>query len=964
MPKTKKQPDHLDEETLALLLQGFNDDELVELVANYEEIRDATQKLGPQSKEELWHYFKEKYKVELSTVAVCEGHTSQLDLVWEVYSFKVKNVLWVLSRGSGKTFLMALVDYTQCEFYPGFGSFTIGPGKNQGERKYTHILPYVIEGGVIGGKEMEHVARSVLTKTELKNTSHMEISLGGEPANAAGPREPRLHRDERELMNPATYKKAGNIPAGRMSRDGRYMPAQIIDTTTMEMAGGPVDLAIEAFNDAIQAGMRPRQEVRIACIFEAAAENPTCRSMPDDVRRARLIELERDPDELCECNTYQSGDMPNEDPDVEPEPRTLDKVCQGRFFRSRGHKHFDDITTLFQENDPDTWDSEQECSQPAREGAYLKAYNQIRSGIKGYEPNPDYGDIYSGTDWGGSDEHSHGWYQWLQVSIEITMWKSGLRRVIPAGSVVRFAEIYKAQIGDVALGQRVQEMESEWMLKWPGWRVKERYVDVANLSARLNWRDQLGMTTISRVKKDFNAEVNMVRALVGSRYWFIDVPACPWGDKALRAWKQVNGHEVHDWACLVAGTLVRTDAGNVPIEYVCAGERVWTREGLKPVLWAGYTKTAETVVVDVESGKSLECTPDHRFWTDRGWVQAQDLMSNDMLLSWRSFERSECGSMSSTEDGASTDSQMRPDSLIVPTSRAVKSTFIEPSGRTSGEKSLMGARFTTETETSTTTSSATSLLRASADTVAYMVRYLRALADSRTSIESGPWHTQQWLEMMYVPACASATSIFGPGASRVPSSASTVTSPSSRPRCDRPSSARRLIDRLLGRLRGSTTSSASARDAGRPSRSTSTSSSSSVPARVLGVRQSGRSVAVYDVCVDECHEFFADGVLVHNSHPMAELRYFESNRQVHVREAARENKIVHSSNRPRAADEDRSEERQQELGNRVVVTYNKPREKAELMGVGAAADSPLMDERRSDRVLGGMPARERSRRGY
>lgn len=123
-------------------------------------------------------------------------------------------------------------------------------------------------------------------------------------------------------------------------------------------------------------------------------------------------------------------------------------------------------------------------------------------------------------------------------------------------------------------------------------------------------------------------------------------------------------------------------------------------------------------------------------------------------------------------------------------------------------------------------------------------------------------------------------------------------------------------------------------------------------------------MAVYDVCVDECHEFFADGVLVHNSHPMAELRYFESNRQVHVREAARENKIVHSSNRPRAADEDRSEERQQELGNRVVVTYNKPREKAELMGVGAAADSPLMDERRSDRVLGGMPARERSRRGY
>lgn len=123
-------------------------------------------------------------------------------------------------------------------------------------------------------------------------------------------------------------------------------------------------------------------------------------------------------------------------------------------------------------------------------------------------------------------------------------------------------------------------------------------------------------------------------------------------------------------------------------------------------------------------------------------------------------------------------------------------------------------------------------------------------------------------------------------------------------------------------------------------------------------------MAVYDVCVDECHEFFADGVLVHNSHPMAELRYYESNRQVHVRDAARDTKRSQSASHPRAADEDRVQERQEELGNRVVVTYNKPREKAELLGVGAAADSPLMDERRGDRVLGGMPARERSRRGY
>jgi hypothetical protein len=401
---------------------------------------------------------------------------------------------------------------------------------------------------VIGGKELPHIARSTVTKTEHMNGSKMEIALGGTVEQANGPRVPRLHRDEIELLDEKVRKQAGGIPAGRKSRDGRYMPQQTIDTSTMKWAGGYVDLAIEEYNDAISEGHRPRQEVRISCIFESAAENPACRSVPEEQRRARLIQLRRNPDELCECITYRSGFMPNEDPDAEPEVRTLDKVCQGRFFKSRGYKEFDDITSAFQEADPDTWDSERECSQPAREGAFLKAYSQLRSGIKGYEPDPEYGDIYTSTDWGGSDEHSHGWYQWLQQNVEVTMWKSGSVRVIPAGSVVRFAEIYRAQIGDYQLGELVIQQENEFMLKYPGWHVKERYCDVANLSARLNWRDQHNMETLSRVKKDFDSEVKMVRALVGSRYFFIDIPACPMGDKALRAWKKLNGHEVHDWA--------------------------------------------------------------------------------------------------------------------------------------------------------------------------------------------------------------------------------------------------------------------------------------------------------------------------------------------------------------------------------------------------------------------------------
>lgn len=537
----------LDERTLKRLLHSFNTDDIIEMVVNLEELQEASAKLGPQTKWELWDHFKDKYGVELSTVAVCEGHTCQLDLVWEVYHFDVRNVLWVLARGSGKTYLMALVDYTQMEFFPGFEAFMIGPGKEQGTRKYEHILPYVIEGGIIGGKEMEHVARSILTETKLKNTSKMEIALGGEPENANGPRVPRLHRDERELMKDVTAKQAGGIPAGRWTRDGtRYMPAQIVDTSTMKWAGGTIDKLMEAYFDAIQHGRRPRQELRISCIIEAARENPYCRSAPDDLRRARLAELGLDVDALCECDTYESGVFASEDPDAEPEPRTLDKVCQGRFFRSRGYKEFDDITTIFQEFDQETWEAEYECSQPARDGAYLKAYSQLRCGIKGYEPLPEYGDIYTSTDWGGTDFSAVGWYQWLQVPIEVTMWKSGNTRIIPARSVVKFAEILKPQIGDIELGRMVIAKENEWVLRWPGWRVKERFYDTAGAAPRLNWRDQLGLDLINYVKKDFDAEVRFVRALVGTKFFYINITTCPAGDKALRSWRQVNGHEVHD----------------------------------------------------------------------------------------------------------------------------------------------------------------------------------------------------------------------------------------------------------------------------------------------------------------------------------------------------------------------------------------------------------------------------------
>lgn len=537
---------------IAKALKGQDPERLRDFLRQREDLREIKASLGPQTKEELWQVMKDRINVELSTVAVCPGHSSQLDLAWELYSFEVRNVLWVMSRGGGKTSLAAWIDAIQAEFWPGFGCFTIGANGIQSTRKYEYLLPLVVEGGVIGGDELPHIQRSTSLVTQYKNGSKLGISEGGTPGQANGPREPRLHRDEVELMIRETYKQAANIPAGRKMRDGRTAPAQILDTSTMKGAEGHVDLAIQKYNKAVEQGRRPTQEVRICCIFEVAEENPACRSAPEEDRRARLVELGRNPDELCDCDTYESDVWPNEDEDnddAEPEIRTLESVCQGRFFRSRGHKEFDDVRTLFGANDRETWSAEQECAQPSTEGAYIKSYNQTRNGCKGYSPDPENGLIYQMIDWGTGDEAFIGWMQELSRPVQVRSYKGDGYRTLPAGAMVVFAEIYQAGLAPGELAELVIAQEAEWIMQYPGWRVHERYPDSADLGARQTWKVFHQLETTSRIKKDFTNELKMVRKRVGRRGGlFVDIVACPWFDKSIRAWKQVKGREVHDFA--------------------------------------------------------------------------------------------------------------------------------------------------------------------------------------------------------------------------------------------------------------------------------------------------------------------------------------------------------------------------------------------------------------------------------
>lgn len=69
------------------------------------------------------------------------------------------------------------------------------------------------------------------------------------------------------------------------------------------------------------------------------------------------------------------------------------------------------------------------------------------------------------------------------------------------------------------------------------------------------------------------------------------------------------------WTCLGVGTLIRTECGEVPIESIVAGDRVWTRKGLRKVKRAWKTGHREPVLLaEFSNGAILRATPDHPIW--------------------------------------------------------------------------------------------------------------------------------------------------------------------------------------------------------------------------------------------------------------------------------------------------------------------------------------------------------------
>jgi len=331
--------------------------------------------------------------------------------------------------------------------------------------------------------------------------------------------------------------------------------------------------------------------------------------------------------------------------------------------------------------------------------------------------------------------------------------------------------------------------------------------------------------------------------------------------------------KVDDHGCLIAGTLVATTAGDVPIEQIRPWHLVLTRAGPRPVVASGMTMpAAEVVQVLLSTGEVLVGTGDHPVWVnERGWSRLDSLGYGDRLMGCPTS--SELSSPES-HSAATQTLHIRPTAttslLESPTGSGESGTFTRRYGRPSMDRYPRVARSITSTSTPSTmtrgtwpasrspsTRKFTGNRRGSDRKVPRLARissgFVRSLrhGTARLRVWTGTAGTLRWNASGMDPCEPAPASSAGP-TSRPPTS--TVVSGSAR-----------IGARRHGVTRAAwTTSRGPAPSAVPSSLPTATAARNAADVHVLSVCVQPGLVPVFNLTVADQPEYFAAGVLVHN----------------------------------------------------------------------------------------------------
>jgi hypothetical protein len=589
---------------LAKQIPGMTTDEMIELMGQLKPLRaadvseaehenqknEAQQRTAaPQTDDELHALIKKLTGYDIPRVAVCSDHCAPFDPIADAYFNRENALLVMASRESGKTLTVSVLHFINAETKPGIEGITFGAIKPQAARAYQYVKDFVFSRDEEGNRvpKPQILGEPTREKTEWKTGSIIQLIVGTR-SGVNSPHPQVVHADELDLMEEEVFAESRNMSSSKTLAGGRRIPALDIVTSTRKSTRGLMQQLLDETEEAVEQGHKPPWKVYAFCYKESAAEAPHCQMADPVARIRRLMELGRSPAELCACDKVVKGEWgPNH-------PRTLASCCRGDLFDARGWMHLDDIERKFMANSPAVWEAQMECRRPMADGLYLPTFSRVRHCVRQWVPRPEYGRITMGVDWGGAAPSVVLWVQGpTPQPIEITGF-SMQPIVVPQGSYVVFrAKYWIGRVGATSMADHVVTQELQYRDKFPGWRVRGRFADMAGAQSRNDWHEHRPpLRTHWYVKnRDFDPSLEAVQGLMMDNLLYIDVVNAPELADDCEAWRSKKGKEVHDDSTHGPAAL-RYDLQNVTVDERRRGGRTQGEENL-PVVQARGTDTLD-----------------------------------------------------------------------------------------------------------------------------------------------------------------------------------------------------------------------------------------------------------------------------------------------------------------------------------------------------------------------------------
>jgi hypothetical protein len=412
----------------------------------------------PKNDDELHEWIVANLGLDISRVAVCEGHVAPFTFLADLFFERTMAAILIANRTGGKTFMSALLHFLNSIFKPNCESASLGAIEPQSKRAYKGLKSIAKSNAAIQYGELDSditkhpaVAKSNNDETIFTNGSQVQIIIGT-IAGVNGPHPQKLHTDEAEIMDPEVFDESRNMSA---SKDD--IRAQDWITSTRKYAYGPMEKLLEENREAEKHGKIPPYDVYMYCVYEAARNVPNCGNG-------------------CGCEDIVKGSWDD------GTARTFADCCKGRLSRAHGHLPLEDLHKTFRAVSREKWEAQQECLRPEATGLVYKKWERGKNCCKWFEPNTDNGPFFFGADFGDTHPSAFTWYQLLTVDVMVHGYNQTRDDVpnmkLKAGTLVAFDEVYITQQSPANLVTIVNTREKYWRDKLGhGFRVSRRFGD-------------------------------------------------------------------------------------------------------------------------------------------------------------------------------------------------------------------------------------------------------------------------------------------------------------------------------------------------------------------------------------------------------------------------------------------------------------------------------------------------------